>query len=79
MWRKGSRDILEKFGIGINHHANGVFLPTVKGVSDAAYHPSLHTKDYYEKVEMLLGKAERPEDVFSILEFIGKELLNGTF
>lgn len=56
-----------------------MFLPTVKGVSDAAYHPSLHTKDYYEKVEMLLGKAERPEDVFSILEFIGKELLNGTF
>ena len=78
-YAKEARAVLKKFEVGINHYANGVFLPTVKGVSDAAYHPSLHTKDYYKKVNDLLSDADSQEDVISILTTIAEQLSNGTF
>ena len=74
-----ARRVLNKFEVGINHYANGVFLPTVKGVFDAAYHPSLHTKDYYKKVNDLLSDADSQEDVISILKTIAEQLSNGAF
>ncbi len=76
---KIERDILVYWGINIDSYENGVFLPTVKGVSRACYHPSLHTKDYYENVEKYLSRATSKEDVIDILYDIRVQLMNGTF
>lgn len=73
-----AREILEKYGIDINSAENGVFLPTVKGVSSAAYHPSLHTTLYYRIVNRLLRNASSREDVIDILDSIREELLKRT-
>lgn len=62
-----------------NDAANGVFLSTVKGISDAACHPGLHTKDYYEKVNKLLGEAKNKDDALDTLKYISEVLQNGTF
>ena len=74
-----SRKILEKYGIDINDAANGVFLPTKKGVSNSAYHPSLHKKEYYIKVNEALRNANSKEDILFILDDIREQLLEGTF
>jgi len=73
------RAILQKYGVDINDVANGTFLPTVKDVAEGAYHPSLHTNAYYDKINKLLSEATCKEDVLDILEFIGDELSSGTF
>lgn len=74
-----ARAILQKFGIGINDASNGVFLTTVKNVTSSAYHPSLHTNAYYNKVnDMLRGIISR-NDVLDILDDIAEQLSNGTF
>lgn len=70
---------MEAFDIDINHSANGVFLPTKKGVSDAAYHPSLHTNKYYENVAKRLRTATSKDEAIGTLNQIGQELQNGTF
>ena len=54
-------------------------LPTVKGVSKSAYHPGLHTDEYYKKVNSMLKKATSKESALKILKKIGKELEKGTF
>lgn len=74
-----ARAILKKYGIGINDAVNGVFLPTEKGVSNAAYHPSLHTNEYYDKVYDNLREARSREEVEFILKDIKQQLLEGTF
>ena len=74
-----ARQILHQFGIGINDAINGVFLPTVKGVSDAAYHPGLHTQAYYNKVNDLLSTAKSKEDAIEILLDIADMLQKGIF
>ena len=74
-----ARAILQKYGIDINDSANGVFLPTVRGVAEGAYHPSLHTNAYYDKINKLLGGATYKEDVLDILEFVSNELSSGSF
>lgn len=74
-----ARAILQKYGIDINDAPNGVFLPTAKDVSNSAYHPSLHTNAYYEKVTNLLENASSRQDVLDILKDIGEQLSNGTF
>lgn len=48
-------------------------------MSNAAYHPSLHTNAYYEKVNELLRAATSREDVINILKYIADALSNGTF
>lgn len=48
-------------------------------VTDATYHPSLHTNSYYDKVNKMLSGATCKEDVLDILEFIADELSLGTF
>lgn len=72
-----ARDVLYKFGVGINDAVDGVFLPTVRGVSEAAYHPALHTKDYYAWVNNMLSGAQSREQVIEILQEIAKILTNG--
>ena len=74
-----ARAILSKYKVGINDASNGVFLPTVKGVSEAAYHPGLHTNAYYDKVNDLLNKAKSKQEVIDILKYISGCLENGTF
>ena len=74
-----SRTVLNKFGIDINDSANGVFLPTEKGVSESAYHPSLHTNQYYNKVNELMLQAETKEDAIATLGYIKDQLNKGTF
>lgn len=74
-----SREILKKFGIGVNNEANGVYLSTQKGVANSAYHPSLHTGDYHEKVYRLLEDATSHQDVIEILRDIAEQLSKGEF
>lgn len=74
-----ARAILQRYGIDINDSANGVFLPTVRDVAEGAYHPSLHTNAYYDKINKLLGGATCKEDVLDILEFVSNELSSGSF
>ncbi|MBP5493557.1 MAG: AHH domain-containing protein [Lachnospiraceae bacterium] len=78
-WNVKSQKILDTYGININDAYNGVFLPTEKGVSKAAYHPSLHTDAYYKKVYDTLKTASSATDVQKRLQSIRKKLLNGTF
>ena len=74
-----ARQVLLRFGIGINSAINGVFLPTVQNVSNAAYHPSLHTAVYYETVNNMLNAAQSRQQVISILGTIADMLSRGTF
>ena len=76
---KEAQAIMRKYKVDINSAENGVFLPTQKGVSKAAYHPSLHTNAYYNKVNSLLREANSKEDVIDILKSIRKSLQEGTF
>jgi len=74
-----SRNILQQYGIDINDAANGVFLPTDRNVIGAIYHPSMHTKAYYKKVNDMLGYATSRQDVLDILNDISNQLLEGKF
>lgn len=76
---KDAREALERWGIDIDDAANGAFLPVKKDVSDAAYHPLLHTDEYYGKVNEELKKATSKELDLDILASIQTRLLNGTF
>lgn len=73
------RVILQKYGIDINDAVNGVFLPTEKGASEAAYHRSLHTNLYYENVQDLMNGVSSKEEVIEVLDDIRQQLLDGTF
>ena len=74
-----ARFILRKYGIDINDASNGVFLPTVKGVSEATYHHSMHTRTYYDAVNEILRNANSREEVIYYLNYIAERLKNGTF
>lgn len=62
-----ARAVLERFGVGINDAANGVFLPADYAAAegaDAAAHAGVHTRAYYAAVnEMLAQATSRPEVV----------------
>ena len=74
-----ARNVLRKFGVGINDAENGVYLPTVKKVSEATYHPSMHTNDYYKEVNRLIVRATSKEEVLDSLNKITKQLEKGSF
>ncbi|MCX7748254.1 MAG: S8 family serine peptidase [Clostridia bacterium] len=74
-----ARDILRRFDIGIDDAVNGVFLPTQRGVSSAAYHPSLHTNAYYTNLTNMMRNCTSRKDAIQALTNIRKMLLNGTF
>ena len=76
---KKLRDMLKEYGIDINSADNGVFLPTEKNVSEAAYHRKLHTDKYYKNVEKAFQNVNSKEDIIYILHEIREQLLNGTF
>ena len=72
-----AQKILDNYKIGINSPYNGIFLPTKKGVSNRAYHCSLHTHQYVEYVNNELSKAESKKDAYRILSEIAKLLMEG--
>lgn len=74
--------VLAKFGIDINSAENGVFLPdkpNVPAVGTPMYHRDLHTKRYYDEVNLRLAAATTKEEAIELLDEIRTELLNGTF
>ena len=74
-----SRKILKKFGIDKNSAVNGVYLPTKNGISNAAYHPSVHTKKYFKNVYELINTAGSRSEAETMLRSIALQLENGTF
>ncbi len=75
-----AREVLRKFGISVENAANGVYLPSkFEDEVKAAYHGTLHTKQYFDEISRRLNKAVSKEDVLVILNGIPKDLLNGRF
>lgn len=73
-----ARDILDGFGIDINGADNGVYLPT-DDISGGANHRTLHTADYYDKVNSALSGARNRDEAIDILHDIAEMLSNGSF
>ena len=67
-----ARAALEKFGIGINDAANGVFL-------SGSVHSGIHANAYYETVNELLGGAISRQQALDALEAIRQGVLSGGF
>ena len=74
-----SRKILRDHGIGIDDAVNGVYLPIKRDISDAAYHPSLHTHRYMNTVNEELRRATTRMEVILILRYIALRLVTGNF
>jgi hypothetical protein len=77
-----AREVLQRFGVGINDAANGVFLRanrTTPGSSPGAIHSMLHTRAYYDAVNAYLGQATSRREVLRLLEVIRQALLAGRF
>lgn len=74
---RAAREIIEGWGISVDNAANGVYLPTEKGVNAGSYHPSLHTKEYYKMVYDRVSAAGSRDKVLEVLEQIRRELQMG--
>jgi hypothetical protein len=74
-----ARLVLQKFDIGINDAINGVFLPTERNVSNSIYHPCLHTREYYDKINEILLGAKNKKEVEEALRDIADRLSKGVF
>lgn len=60
--------------------ANGVFLPSRPGSTvPGAYHPSLHSDDYYNAINRDLGRINNRDRAVDILNRIRESLLDGTY
>jgi len=68
-----SRELLAKWGIGINDTENGVFLP--KSIHDGLANDKKYMKAVFED----LLKAASRDDAIRILQDIGQQLLDGTY
>lgn len=76
------RDLLGSFNppIDLNSAANGVFLPSRPGsTAPGAYHPSLHSDDYYNAINRDLGRINNRDRAIDILNRIRESLLDGTY
>ncbi len=62
-----ARATLQRFGIGINDAANGVFLR-------GGAHAGVHTGDYYAAVDRALSRASTKSEAEKILQSIGQHL-----
>jgi RHS repeat-associated protein len=77
-----ARQVLARFGIGINDAANGIFLPgnlAAENAAGAAVHSTLHTAEYYRAVNAALAGATSREGALLILNDIGESLSGGGF
>ena len=73
------RKALTKYKIDINDAVNGVWLPAKHGVAEGAYHPALHSQEYYRQVEMFLSQAKNKREAIEALKEIGHRLSTSTF
>ncbi|ALB61125.1 type IV secretion protein Rhs [Cronobacter condimenti 1330] len=78
------RQKMEDFGLDINDHYNGVFLPTsskVKAASgtDLPAHSKIHTNTYKQNVYERLINIDNAEDFISELENISSMIMKNTF
>jgi hypothetical protein len=74
--------ILERFGIGVDDAANGVYLPPTEELAKkmgSTAHNTLHTHKYYEKVYEELRHLTSSEQVERQLQSIAKRLMDGVF
>jgi hypothetical protein len=74
-----AREVLERYGIDINSHNNGVWLPTERGVGPGAYHPEIHTNKYFDELNRRFMQAGSKEEALEILQDIGQELAKNRF
>lgn len=77
-----ARKVLKKFKIGIDEGYNGVYLPASTkspNPKGALVHSKLHTKAYYDKVNLFLESAKTQQEVIEKLQRIRETLLDGTF
>lgn len=75
-----AREVLRRFGIGINDAANGVFLPASRAIPNAAgaaVHSTVHTNSYYMTVNQTLATATTRAEAEMALEAIRRALLSG--
>jgi RHS repeat-associated protein len=75
-----ARQVLTRFGIGINDAANGVFLPgnlATENAAGAAVHSTIHTSAYYDTVNTMLGAATTRAEALDALGSIRQSLLGG--
>lgn len=67
-----ARAALQKFGIGIDDAANGVFL-------EKSAHARLHTNAYYKTVNNMLDQATSKSEALEVLGTIRAALARGEF
>lgn len=75
-----ARTVLERFEIGIDDAANGVFLPTNHAAlnpAGRAIHSNLHTRAYYEVTNDALSQASSRDEALEILDNLRQGLLEG--
>ncbi len=75
-----ARQVLTKFGIGLDEAANGVFLPATKASVNplnAAVHSTVHTKAYYQTVNKILTSTTSRQEALDALAYIQQKLLQG--
>ena len=75
---KGSREILDRFGIGINSAENGMLLPTdVNSIYKGAIHTTSHSKAYSEYVYSQLKGCKTRDEVIVKLTEIKSHIYDG--
>lgn len=75
---KKSRKIFQKFGIDINHPANGIFLPTdEKSVFKGCLHKTSHTDEYSKYVYNAISKCKSKNEVIAKLSELKHEIYSG--
>ena len=76
------RDLLGSFNppIDLNSAANGVFLPSRPGsTAPGAYHPSLHSDDYYDALRDDFRNVGTRDEAIEALDRIRDQLLDATY
>ena len=73
-----ARNHMEKYGVSINSHHNGVFLRTTEE-GEGVLHKGPHTGKYYAEVNKRILQANSKEQVLEILDDIREGLIDGTF
>ena len=83
-YAEAARAILRRWGISINHEANGVYLPSkstvpVKSLPNAYPHKKTHTKVYYINIAEQLAGATGRKQCLDMLREIGEDLEDGAY
>lgn len=83
-YAEAARAILRRWGIPINHEANGVYLPSssdasVESLPDAISHKKTHTKVYYINISEHLADAKGRQQCLDMLREIGEDLEDGVY